>query len=158
VVGTETPLEARVEVGGDVVVLRGYADRLELDSAGRVVVVDFKTTKNPPPDGRLADNAQLGLYQLAVARGAADRALGRPGEPGGAELVQLRKSTRGSAKVQRQEPQSADESGRHPVEAQLEEAVRLLRTEEFPARMGEHCRFCRFTSLCPHETSGTVLT
>jgi RecB family exonuclease len=128
VVDTETRLETEVVVDGQVVRLRGYADRLELDAEGRVVVVDFKTTKNPPPDGALASNPQLGLYQLAIEEGAADEALGRRAEPGGAELVQLRRSSRGSVKVQRQDPQQPDDSGRRPVEAQLAEAVRLVRS------------------------------
>ena len=33
---------------GQVVRLHGYADRLELDEDGRVVVVDLKTSKYPP--------------------------------------------------------------------------------------------------------------
>ena len=33
---------------GEQVALRGYADRLELDDDGRVVVVDLKTGKYPP--------------------------------------------------------------------------------------------------------------
>ena len=114
--------------------LYGFADRLEQDAEGRVVVVDFKTTKQVPREGDLPAHPQLGLYQLAVAHGAVDDLLdGGPARPGGAELVQLRKEVRGEAKVQRQDPQQPDETGRLPVEVQLGEAVRRLREEGFPA-------------------------
>ncbi|MEP6815236.1 MAG: ATP-dependent DNA helicase, partial [Marmoricola sp.] len=55
--GTEPLLDAEVELpDGQVVRLRGYADRLELDAAGRLVVVDLKTGKYPPTDKSVADN------------------------------------------------------------------------------------------------------
>jgi RecB family exonuclease len=158
VLGTETRLEAEVELEGETVRLRGFADRLEIDSEGRVVVVDFKTSKYPPADKDLPENPQLGLYQLAVARGAVDELLGRPAQPGGAELVQLRKESRGTARVQRQAPQEPDEEGLRTVEHQLVEAVGRIRAEDFPARVGPQCEHCAFTTLCPHETSGTVLS
>ncbi len=60
---------------GNDVTLHGYADRLELDAEGRVVVIDLKTGKYPPPDGELAKNPQLGLYQLAVEHGGVDALL-----------------------------------------------------------------------------------
>jgi RecB family exonuclease len=158
VLATEERLEADVVLDGQVVRLRGFADRLEVDAEGRVVVVDFKTSKYPPPEKELPVNPQLGLYQLAVASGAVDELLGRPAEPGGAELVQLRRETRGTAKVQRQDPQLPDADGLRPVEHQLLEAVRRLRAEDFPARVGPQCDHCAFTSMCPHETPGTVLS
>ena len=48
-VATEPRLRAEVTLpDGQVVRLHGYADRLELDEDGRVVVVDLKTGKYPP--------------------------------------------------------------------------------------------------------------
>jgi superfamily I DNA/RNA helicase/RecB family exonuclease len=157
VLGTETEIRAEVKLDGQLVRLYGFADRLELDAEGRVVVIDLKTTKQHPTRERLAEHPQLGLYQLAVEHGAVDELLGRSAVPGGAELVQLRGDIN-AAKVQRQEPQEPDESGLRPVEAQLVEAVRHIRDEEFPARAGKHCDYCAFTGLCPTKTSGTVLT
>ncbi len=63
---------------GQVVRLHGYADRLELDEDGRVVVVDLKTGKYKPTGPEVERHSQLGLYQLAVDHGAADAAGGRP--------------------------------------------------------------------------------
>ena len=45
---------------GQVVRLHGYADRLELDEDGRVVVVDLKTAKYPPT-GPACGQPQLGF-------------------------------------------------------------------------------------------------
>jgi RecB family exonuclease len=161
-VGTEAHLEAEVTLpDGQVVRLNGYADRLELDEDGRVVVVDLKTGKYPPSAAEVAEHAQLGLYQLAVDHGAADAIVGRPVTSGGAELVQLRVGE-GMPKVQPQPPQEAsgeaDEPPARLVERQLMQAVAAVRAEEFVARSGKHCDYCSFHAICPTKTSGTVLS
>ena len=178
--GSEERFDTEVEVAGETVRLHGYADRIELDTEGRVVVVDFKTSKYPPRTEDVKQNAQLGLYQLATEAGAFDHLLTEAGggtgadaergsveaggaelgsvEVGGAELVQLRSSTRGKVKVQDQAPQQPDETGRRVVEVQLEGAVRRVRDEEFPAVTGLQCAHCDFTRLCPAQTSGTVMS
>ena len=140
-----------------VVRLYGFADRLELDSDGRVVVVDLKTTKQHPSQEAVAEHPQLGLYQLAVANGAVDDLVGAPAVAGGAELVQLRGPDLRAAKIQRQEP-LGQEPGSRPIEVQLTEAVRRIRDEDFPAQEGKHCDYCDFTAMCPAKTSGTVLS
>jgi RecB family exonuclease len=158
--GSEERFDVDLEVGGAPLRLHGYADRVELDTEGRVVVVDFKTSKNPPRVSDVEQNAQLGLYQLATEAGAFDHLLdGERATVGGAELVQLRAELAGGAvKVQEQPPQRPDETGRRTVELQLEDAVRRVREEDFPATAGEHCRYCAFTQLCPAKTRGTVLS
>ncbi|NYD41031.1 ATP-dependent helicase [Nocardioides panaciterrulae] len=155
---TEPKVRAEVRLpDGRVVRLHGYADRLELDEAGRVVVVDLKTGKYPPTGPEVERHAQLGLYQLAVEHGAADEVLGRPAEPGGAELVQLRVGGE-LPKVQLQSPQPAAEGRPRPIEEQLMQAVSALRAEEFVARPGGHCDRCAFQALCPSKAAGTVLS
>ncbi len=159
VLATEQELSAEVTLpDGERVRLTGYADRLEVDDDGNVVVIDLKTTKYPPAEKDLPTNAQLGLYQLAVAHGAADELLDEPGRPGGAELVQLRRSVRGSVKVQAQPPQEAGEDGCTEIERQLMQAVSTVRSETFEARSGEHCRRCSFQAICPAQGAGTVLS
>jgi superfamily I DNA/RNA helicase/RecB family exonuclease len=166
VIATEEHLTAEVTLpDGSRVRLNGYADRLELDEDGRVVVIDLKTSKYPPADKELPTNAQLGLYQHAVRHGAVDDLLVDhpdrppwPAQPGGAELVQLRKEVRGGAKVQPQAPQEPDEDGHLPIEKQLMEAVRVVRGETFPARAGGHCDHCSFHAICPVKGAGTVLS
>jgi RecB family exonuclease len=156
-IATEVPIRAEVDLpDGQRVLLHGYADRLELDAQGRVVVVDLKTGKTTPTQADIAEHPQLGLYQLAVEHGAvADLAPGAG--TGGAELWQLRQDSRTGLKVQAQAPQSPGEDGRTPVEAQLADAVEAIRSERFEARPGTHCERCAFAMLCPTQVSGTVL-
>lgn len=155
---TEPRVRAEVALpDGQVVRLHGYADRLELDEDGRVVVVDLKTGKYPPTGPEVEKHAQLGLYQLAVEHGAADEAAGRPVESGGAELVQLRVGE-GLPKVQLQSPQPKPAGGVRLIEEQLMQAASTLRTEEFVARPGGHCERCTFQAICPDKAAGTVLS
>ena len=157
-IGTERRLTATVALpDGEAVTLHGYADRLEVDAQGRVVVIDLKTSKYTPTKDDTLVHPQLGLYQLAVENGAVDD-LVPDAEPGGAELWQLRHEAYRKLKVQRQDPQEPDESGRRPIERQLIDAVGALRTESFPARPGTHCDHCDFQRLCPAKNSGTVLS
>ena len=159
VLATEQELRAEVSLpDGQNVSLYGYADRLELDENGHVVVIDLKTTKYPPTDKDLPGNPQLGLYQHAVNNGAVDDLVGDRAHAGGAELVQLRKSVRGKVKVQKQPPQVAGEDGNTEVETQLMRAVDAVRSETFPAQAGDHCKDCSFQAICPIKGAGTVLS
>ena len=149
---------------GQRVVLHGYADRLEIDHEGRVVVIDLKTGKTAVTGEDLALHPQLGLYQLAAEHGAFDGLLTdlpeakRPTEAGGAELWQLRQELRTGMKVQLQPPQQPDADGVRQVERQLMDAVTRLRDEEFPARPGSQCDHCDFIRFCPAHTAGTTLS
>jgi RecB family exonuclease len=143
---------------GQQVTLFGYADRLEIDTEGRVVVVDLKTGKYPPSDKSIAENPQLGLYQLAVEQGGFGHLLPEGAKSGGAELWQLRKSTYGKLKVQEQPPLAPGPDGHTVIESQLMSAVRALRDEALEVRPGPICDRCAFQRLCPTKQSGTVLT
>ncbi len=159
----EQRFDAKVELGdGTEVRIHGYADRLELDDQGRIVVVDLKTTKYPPADKDLPEDPQLGLYQLAVEQGAFDRLApdGR-GVPGGAELWQLRKSVRGGLKVQRQDPLEQADPGddERPIERRLRQAVEMVRSERFPALPDKSkCERCDFRAQCPAWNSEGVIS
>jgi superfamily I DNA/RNA helicase/RecB family exonuclease len=157
VVATEPRMQAEVTLpDGQVVRLHGYADRLELDEDGRVVVVDLKTGKYPPTGPEVERHSQLGLYQLAVDNGAADGLVGKPSSSGGAELVQLRIGD-ALPKVQLQPPPPAGR-GVRLIEEQLMQATASLRAEEFVARPGAHCDRCSFQPICPDKAAGTVLS
>lgn len=153
-VETEAPFSTVVDLpGGDRVQLRGYADRIELDRDGRVVVVDLKTGRTAPSVPEVERHPQLAFYQYAVDHGAIpDRAAG------GAELVQLGILDGGpTALVQSQAPQPEDGPAREALRASLALAVQRVRNEQFPAIPGDHCRGCDFVSLCPARGAGAVV-
>jgi len=66
--GAETRFE--LPMGG--AVLSGTIDRIELDSEGRVSIVDLKTGVTKPAAADLPQHAQLGAYQLAAQGGVLD--------------------------------------------------------------------------------------
>ncbi|HWU20098.1 MAG TPA: ATP-dependent DNA helicase [Nocardioides sp.] len=146
---------------GTRVVLNGFADRLEIDAEGRIVVVDLKTGKSMPTDASLPENPQLGLYQLAAEQGAFAEIVpeGAVGGSGGAELWQLRSASYGRVKVQRQEPLAPAADGEErPIEARMREAAELLRAEVFPTNAHPNtCRICAFKVQCPAWNSDGVI-
>jgi superfamily I DNA/RNA helicase/RecB family exonuclease len=165
VLGVEEGFRAVIELSdGETVRLDGYADRIELDGDGRVVVVDLKSGRTKPSDKSVLTNVQLGLYQLAVDNGAADGLVGEgtQGVAGGAELVQLglpgdADLTNARATVQAQPVQADDGTERDDLRTRLQRAASLLRTENFPATAGQHCRDCDFVPLCPVKSRGSVI-
>ena len=132
---------------GDDAVIRGRADRIELDD-DRLVVVDLKTGKHAPTKDEVANDPQLGVYQVAVQQGAfAEWST----TPGGAELLQLRDALKTGAKVQHQ---PALEPGESWVEDMIGGIAADIRSESFPARPSEACRRCRFRTSCPAQDEG----
>jgi len=159
-VAVEEPFRAVVELtGGERVELTGYADRLELDADGRLVVVDLKTGRTKPSDKSVLTNLQLGLYQLAVDHGAVDELLGGDAAAGGAELVQLGLTGDDEdADVQRQPVQHDEGPERADLRARLARTATLLREERFPAVAGPQCRECPFVPICPARSAGAVVS
>ncbi|WP_185995740.1 ATP-dependent helicase [Nocardioides campestrisoli] len=156
--GTEVPFRADVEVEGDRVTLTGFADRIELDSEGGVVVVDLKTGRNAPSGRSVEGNLQLALYQYAVDAGAVSELAGDEVRSAGAELVQLGLVDGGPrAKVQPQPAHPDDGPHRAALRQSLAAAASHVRAESFPATPGEHCRTCPFVSICPTRSAGSVI-
>ena len=155
-VATEHKFEASLGVDGREVVLSGAMDRVEISAEG-IHVVDLKTSKNPPRS--VDDNAQLGVYQLAIEAGAgADLTGGAPARAAGAELVQLRKDASagsGTPKVQAQAGPAADEPF-FAVE-QVRRALHHIADEAFPAIENDNCRYCDFHAVCPTTDAGASI-
>ncbi|WP_036509109.1 ATP-dependent helicase [Nocardioides sp. URHA0020] len=154
---TETRFSTVVELDtGEQVQLTGYADRLELDAEGDVVVVDLKTGRTKPSNKAVESHVQLGLYQYAVDHGAVEELVPHA-RAGGAELVQLGMLDGGpSAVVQPQSVQPEDGADRELLRERLGHTAALLRAEEFPAVAGQHCRDCSFVPICPIKGAGSV--
>ena len=154
-VATEHSFETRFPVNGREVELRGRMDRVEIDVDGSVHVVDLKTGKYTPTGPQVQLHVQLATYQLAVREGALT-GLDPVAEAacGGAELVQLRTSTKeGLPKVQ-QQPALTELPDPEWIDGVLAEAVERMVTEEFPATPGDQCGFCTFKGVCPGRDEG----
>jgi RecB family exonuclease len=158
--GTEQHFATEVALeGGETVRISGYADRVELDAQGQVVVVDLKSARVPPTTKSVAQHRQLALYQYAVDHGAVSELVGGPVGSGGAELVQLgRPDDSTEALVQPQSVHAEDGPERDVVRAELARAATYLRTESFPATPGTHCKDCQFVPVCPAKSAGAVLS
>jgi superfamily I DNA/RNA helicase/RecB family exonuclease len=146
-VAAEAEFEA--EIGG--VLLRGNADRLELDAEGQVHVVDFKTGRTMPSVASAGEDPQLGAYQLAVRAGGFP-ALKPDAVPGGAELVYLRTATRTGLPGER--GQAALGDGTTWADTLLAGTERAIRAEDFPATPNDRCGSCDFRVACPAQPAG----
>ena len=159
VVGTEVQFTTTIRVGDRDVLLRGSMDRVEVNADGQVTVVDLKTGKSKPTGAVVAGHAQLGLYQLAVRRGAlADlpSAAGRP--PGDAELVHLRLDGKESSLPAVQAKPAPAPEQPVDVEIPLTVAVERMVLEDFPPTPGDRCGMCTYRSSCPAQPEGRMLS
>ncbi len=141
-------------------VLRGQVDRLEIDAAGRLVIVDLKTGKRQPGKADLDRHPQLGAYQAAVlAGGFAGPDDGPPPLPGGAVLAQLGTTTK-SPGVQ---VQPALDPGDNWALEMVQDAAVAMAANTFEARhdpskggFGGHG--CRLPDICPLCARGKQVT
>ncbi|MEN8585331.1 ATP-dependent DNA helicase [Burkholderia sp. RS01] len=142
-------------------VLRGQVDRLEIDSRGRLVIVDLKTGKRQPGKAELGRHPQLGAYQAAVLAGGFSNSVGVTGDaqPGGAVLAQLG-TTAKSPGVQHQEPLDPGENWALDM---VKEAADVMSGREFearhdPAKSGFGGHGCRLPEVCPLCARGKQVT
>jgi superfamily I DNA/RNA helicase/RecB family exonuclease len=144
-VGTEIDVDGTVSPG---VRVRGRLDRLERDSAGRLVVVDIKTGKTPVTKDDAQRHAQLAMYQLAVAEGILPQGV----TPGGGRLVYLGKTGAAGATEREQDAQTS-----HTRAEWLElvgQAAEATRGPEFLARVNDGCAHCPVRAMCPAQATG----
>jgi superfamily I DNA/RNA helicase/RecB family exonuclease len=151
-VGVEVETEGVVDVlcaSGPKVRLRGRADRVERDAAGRLVVIDVKTGKTPVSKDDAQRHAQLAMYQLAIAEGL----LPDGDEPGGARLVYVGKTASGGATEREQDPLTP--AARQEWRAALQRAAAATAGPEFVARINDGCVHCPMRPSCPaHSDEG----
>jgi len=131
--------------------LSGILDRVEIDSRGRLVAIDLKNVKTPPTKAEIAENGQLGIYQLLLRDQQSVELTGESTDPAeksiGAALVQLRVDT-AQPKIQVQE---VIDFARSPtwIELKLGEAAEIIRNEAFTPRVNPSCRYCAYREVCP---------
>ncbi|MGW6334570.1 PD-(D/E)XK nuclease family protein [Nocardia rhamnosiphila] len=157
--GIEVPVDCVLPAPGDdtpEVRIRGRIDRLERDAAGRFVIVDVKTGKNPVSEADAAQHAQLATYQVAAAAGALEESAGDP-EPGGARLVYVGLPAAGGVAKERVQPAldaEALETWRETIHA----AAASTEGPGFLAIRNEGCRHCAVKNSCPVQDAGRQVT
>jgi RecB family exonuclease len=133
--------------------LRGRVDRLEVDGAGRPVVIDVKTGKTAVSSRAAAEHPQLAVYQLAAALGAFGKLLEPGAKPGGARLVYLAdQKAGGQAKEPAQPP--LDDAELAAWQGVLRQCAEETSDAQFIARVGPDCDRCPVRTSCPLSESG----
>ncbi|WP_166404788.1 UrvD/REP family ATP-dependent DNA helicase [Labedella endophytica] len=132
------PAEVATSLGGPATaVLRGTIDRVEVLSDGSVEIVDLKTGKHEAlNDAGVADNPQLGAYQLAFRDGAVPGVDGREGA--GAKLVVLAGTAKTKAFYEpRQSAFSSEEAD--AFRSGIARTALEMSGTEFLAHVSTHC-------------------
>jgi len=142
--GTEIDVDGTVGPG---VRVRGRLDRLERDSAGRLVVVDIKTGKTPVTKDDAQRHAQLAAYQLAITEGL----LPQGDQAGGGRLVYLGKVGSTGACERDQDPMTAE--GRDALRESVRDAAAATQGPEFVARINDGCAHCPVRAICPAQAA-----
>ncbi len=144
-VGTEVDVDGVLESpeeGLPDVRVRGRVDRLERDGAGRQVVVDVKTSKNPVSKDDAQRHAQLAMYQLAVAGGL----LPGGAHPGGGRLVYL-----GKRGIVERDQDALTPDTRREWQQVMHRAAAATAGPAFLARINDSCGHCPVRSSCPAQ-------
>ena len=143
VVGVE--MDFNISFGN--VIVKGNADRLEVDSEGKYFVVDFKTGKYPIGHKEALTNLQLACYQLGVIMGGFGEKL-KGNETSGSHLVFLAHDTKAVA-LRHRPVIDADE-----VRTQLSVIGAGMGAATFTATVNEMCPRCVVRSSCPVQPAG----
>lgn len=135
----------------DSVLISGRIDRIEAasDEPNAVYLVDFKTSKKAPSSPEVAKDPQLGAYRLAVDSGALNEKLNAELVSKGAELVELRDTKKGEARVLA--TSTVEKNGILEV---LQKALKTIRDENITATLCTSCRFCSYKNICPAQSHG----
>lgn len=135
----------------DSIQISGRIDRIEVDKEdpNSAYLVDFKTSKKSPTGPEVEKDPQLGAYRLAVDAGVLNKKLNANLISKGAELVELRDTKKGDARVL-----PTAEIERNGILEVLKKALTTVRDENFAATICSSCRFCSYKAICPAQPQG----
>jgi RecB family exonuclease len=124
--------------------VRGRVDRIEQGPDGQVLIVDLKTGSSEPS---AADNAQLGLYQIAYMQGGFEVIPEPEGVLEGASLVWVAGD---KEKIKAQESLAQNEELNQFFRGLLDEAIDGMAAADakFEAKIGTHCYDSRGYGNC----------
>ena len=146
VVGVE--LKFDVTVGKARII--GTVDRLEVDSAGNLFVIDFKTSKDPISYEKAKENLQLKSYQIAVTEGGF-KAHHASTTSSGAALVYLGHDVQ---KISSREQEPIDIQA---ARTQIEGIAESMGAAQFVAATNKRCKECPVKSSCPIRAEGRTV-
>ena len=142
----------RFEVGFEMEVgrhlVRGRIDRVDPGPDGGIVLLDYKTARNPATEEDAERSLQLAIYYLAALRDPELAALGRPVEM---QLVYPARVRQGrfTRVSQHPGPDHADQ-----VERRLLALLDGAAAESFDPDPHADCRMCAFKPICPMWPQG----
>ncbi|MFB0515580.1 MAG: RecB family exonuclease, partial [Candidatus Neomarinimicrobiota bacterium] len=145
--GKEPPVlavEHRFTFNLDDVTVTGRIDRIDLDKADRLTLVDYKTSRRKMTENEARQDPQLALYAMYIlqAREISGRQLARP------EAMDLTyyflRTREPEVTVTFNEQELAD------FRQRIAQAAGGIRRQDFPFQTGYHCNFCDYKDLiCP---------
>lgn len=128
----------------------GSVDRVEIDEAGRVYIVDLKTGAPDISKKKAEDHKQLAGYQLAVYEEAFSGE--SPGtQSAGAELLFLGTDSKSAAA----KPQAVKDH--EAIKAEVIAAADAMSANQFTAAVNDRCRMCAVKGLCPIQPQGRTV-
>jgi superfamily I DNA/RNA helicase len=135
-----------MEVGGHVV--RGRIDRVDPGPDGGIVLLDYKTARNPAHEEEAERSLQLAIYYLAALRDPELASLGHPVEM---QLVYPARARQGRFTRISQHP-APDHAAK--VEQRLLALLDGAAAESFDPNPHADCRMCAFKPICPMWPQG----
>ncbi len=129
-------------------------DVLAIEPGQRIVIIDWKTSRNMPPYERLEARMQTVVYRYVVAKGGAHLNGRQPIAPEQIEMVYWFADHAGQT-----HRFGYSEAQLHADEARLLSLMNEINTRTaFPLTENTHsCRFCPFRSLCDRGTQAGSL-
>jgi putative RecB family exonuclease len=122
----------------DGIVIRGILDRIDRDTDGRLIIVDYKTGKAPPERFALSSFFALKIYALLIRN--------RLGEtPKELRLLYLNGPTLYRLPIDDRQLDAMDGQ----LRALWTAIERAMAADRFPPRKGSLCNWCSYQEICP---------
>lgn len=150
--GSEVKFSEELEIGGQNFKITGFIDRIEINQNGEFALIDFKTKMKAPIKKDLERHIQMGLYDIAAAKGAISGVNGPTEE----HLVFLRVAD----EEEPSQPVDAlvkKDSAAVAYEA-LANAAQIINEEAWRATPStDACQYCEFKTICPAKSGSSIL-